>query len=145
MCGMHADEAIIFHMRSDARRSLVSISYAEKLPVSTIFDRLSRLESNSIVRYTSLLNPALLRFGIHIFFIIRDPSRSLLDLEFVGINTIYGLDSKELFCVESFFRSHQECDVFRRMLRSRKACILKEYVVYESMFVESLLSEAKSL
>jgi len=60
-----ADLKILGHLRTNARKTLTRISKETRIPISSLFDRLKRLERiNVIRRYTSLLD--LKKIGIHV-------------------------------------------------------------------------------
>ncbi len=51
------EHKIISHLRKDARSSFVYISYDVNMPVSTVYDRISRLNKDQVItRFTTLLN-----------------------------------------------------------------------------------------
>jgi Lrp/AsnC family transcriptional regulator for asnA, asnC and gidA len=60
-----ADLKLLGHLRTNARDTLTRISQETEIPISSIFDKLKRLEKmNVIKRYTSLLE--LNKIGIHV-------------------------------------------------------------------------------
>jgi DNA-binding Lrp family transcriptional regulator len=139
---MVSDEVILSHLRADSRRSLSAISYSEKIPISTVFDRISKLESKIILRYYSLINPAYLRFSIHAFFHVSDSTKNILNLSTVNINSILELDRKNTYFIEAFFRSSRDFAEFKSALKTNKIQILKQFLVFETITREKLLSKA---
>lgn len=73
----HSDILILKHLRKNARKSLAKLSREEGIPVSTIFSKVSRLESSFIKKNTSLLDFPKMGYGLTTFMLIKlkDSSR----------------------------------------------------------------------
>ncbi len=55
---------IISHLRKDARNSLASISHTIDMPISTVYDKLNRLQRNDVIQqFTTLVDFA--KLGYH--------------------------------------------------------------------------------
>ena len=71
------DLLILKHLREDARKSLAKIAREERIPISTLFSKVNKLESSVIKSSTSLLDFSKLGYSLTtaIFLNLKDNSK----------------------------------------------------------------------
>lgn len=124
------DLDILKHLRNDARNQLSVIQKKTKIPISTIHDRIQKMENRGIIKkYTAMINPLFLRQTIHSLCIVKEYSKNS------AINTEYILHLPETKAIQVFFHNLEEYKKFKR-----KTKILKEFQIYETIFEEKMLT-----
>jgi DNA-binding Lrp family transcriptional regulator len=124
------DEKILDTLLEDSRVELCKISHKNKIPISTIFDRIDRLSSKGIIsKFCTIINHKYLRFSMHYFLHIKAKT---LPLDF-RINSVFSLSDSENYLIDCFFKDESDKDAFRKILKQNKITILKEISIYESI------------
>lgn len=140
-----SDFEILRHLRSNARQTLTEISRTTKIPISTIFDRLRRLEENAVQKHTSLLNYQRIGYGRkQIFLKVGKEDRDSL-LHFLSkhlcVNTISKIDNKFDFSVEIVFGKLQDYYAFIGDLERFNIVLREEYSIIEDIKKEAFLTD----
>ena len=140
------DLVILSHLRRDARKSLVNISKETKIPVSTIFDRLSRIENTAVKKYTSILDFSKLNHNLMINYAIKTvkeqrPALSkFLDTN-PQINSVYRINNGYDMMVECIFMDLKQKEEFEEGL-SPFVHDKKEFHVIEELKKEGFLTNS---
>jgi len=133
------DKAIIKHLRENSRKSLTKISKETNIPVSTIHDKLKRLESGVIKRHVSLIDFSKLNYSIKVHFVVRSEQKNKLKsflMSHFSVNTISSVINNYDFYIECIFKDLKELDEFKEELQKFK---IKD--IQETMIVEELKKE----
>ncbi|MFT4326082.1 MAG: Lrp/AsnC family transcriptional regulator [Candidatus Woesearchaeota archaeon] len=123
------ENQVLNHLLRDARCELTKISIAEKMPVSTVYETIRKLEREGIIkRYTTLLDTSYLRFSLEYFFVVKG------DCPYIySIDSIECLEIPGTYLVKAFFRSLQEFGDFKKTLKKHNCKILKEFAIQEKI------------
>ncbi len=121
-------------MRNNSRKSLNSLSKELEIPTSTLFDTLKKLESDVIIRHTSLVDFSKLGYGIKVIFSINSNQKKDLR-EFLTVNekvnSLYSLING--FQAECVFRDLKEMTEFKEKLKQFEIEELKEFFIVDEM------------
>lgn len=123
------DRKILEELRKNGRASLTNISAETNIPVSTVFDRVQKLEQKIITRYATLIDPKYFRYSLRSIFITRKVPDSK------NINSVFALSVPNTYAISAYFRDIQEYKAFRR-----HAKIIKEFPLQEVLGEEMVLS-----
>ncbi len=137
--------AIISHLRKDSRTSLAVISEGVEMPSSTIYDRISRLQKDDVIKaYTVILDFKKLGLNHHtrIALKVNKPHREEL-LKYLKkqniVNSISQINSGFDFMVETVSRDIKEHLEFIESLKSNfKIIDLHQYLVVDEIEKEKL-------
>ncbi|MBL7050786.1 Lrp/AsnC family transcriptional regulator [Candidatus Woesearchaeota archaeon] len=131
---------ILSHLRGDSRKSLAEISRDTGIPISTIFDKLIKLEKGVIMRYVSLLDFQKLGYGIKVNFMfkldqdISEFKRFLMMHK--KVNSISRLSGDFDFLAECVFENMKELTEFSESLDKFKISDKQEYHLIDEIKVE---------
>lgn len=132
------DIIFIRHLRQSARKNLTSIAKATHIPVSTLFDRLKRLEKSVILRHTSLLDFSNLGYDTRAAIMIKVHKKDRKRLaEFLEknehINTVYKITNGFDFHIEAIFKKFGEMESFIEMMEDQFSILKKNafYIIEE--------------
>jgi DNA-binding Lrp family transcriptional regulator len=111
------DLAIVSHFRNNARRNLTSISKETSIPVSTLFEKLKRLEESIITRHTSLIDFTKIGFGTIAKVLIKAKKGTKLEVsnylsKHENINSVSSITNGYDFEIEAIFRNMNELEKF---------------------------------
>ena len=117
------DLNILSHLRMNSRETLTSISKETGIPISSVFDRLKRLESVGVInRHTSLFDVK--KIGIHhrvvILFKSRDKTKKEFEqwlMENQRINSLMKINGDWSFVAEAFFPDIKAMEKFTEKSR----------------------------
>ena len=151
------DLKILGHLQKNARKTLTRMSKETRIPISSIYDRLKRLEGiNVIKRYTSLFD--LKKIGIHcrVLLLIRVNKSEKNDLEayLMGnpfVNSLVRANGKQNFVAECLFCDMKDLESFTESVRKRFKGIefsvhhILEDLKRESFLVGEAISQNKSI
>ena len=123
------DVKIINNLLKNSRMDLNQISKKEGIPVSTVFDRIERLRKEGVInKFSCLLNYKYLRHPLeYIFFVLGDPG---VDLR---INYCSSLSTPNSFVLMTVFSDLEDKEDFKKLLRSKKVKIRKQFPIYEKI------------
>jgi len=117
------EKQIIGQLRGNARQNLTTISRLTNIPVSTIFEKIKRLEGNIILRHTSLLNFDILGYNLaHVLVRTRKGSKKEVEsylLRSETVNSLMRINNGFDFLVEAVFRNILELEEFLECLDDR--------------------------
>lgn len=133
---------LIKHLRRNSRKSLRKIGEEEKVPVSTLFDSLRRLESGIITKHSSLLN--FHKMGYHIkvnFALSSSKKKDLKDflMKSGNVNNLFLLTNGYHFFAECVFKDLNEMENFKDNLRKFNLAEFQENFVLEEIKKEEFL------
>ena len=97
------DLIILKWMRTNSRISLAKISRKEKIPVTTLFDRLKKL---NVIRKTILINNSSIGWPIRAYGIIKMPTTKTIEKLRAqrGMNNLYRTENGEII-FDMYFKS----------------------------------------
>ena len=134
---------LLSYFRRNSRRNLTQISKETGIPVSTIFDRLRKFESDVICKHTSLLNFRALGYDIVVKMLVtvdkasREKFQAFISRS-MNINSAYR--TNEGFIIETIFRNIKDMYEFNERL-SELIIRKEEYFVIEQLKREDFLSD----
>ncbi|MBN2111783.1 Lrp/AsnC family transcriptional regulator [Candidatus Woesearchaeota archaeon] len=104
------DKEIIKRMRKGKRLNISRIARSLNMPVSTLSDRIRRIEQKYVIKRASLLNYAMLGYFAHAKIAVKvEPEKRKEFLDFLKeqacVNSIYHINSGFDFFVEVIFRN----------------------------------------
>jgi len=146
------DLKILRHLRKNARETLTRMSQETRVPISSIFDRLKRLEGIKVIkRYTALFD--LKKIGIHcrvlLLIKIDESQRSDLEaylIENPSVNSIARTIATCDFVVECLFHNIKDLESFIEGVEKRyKGISISIHYIVKDLKRESFLAgEASS-
>ncbi len=142
------DLEIVKELRNNSRCSLASVSRKTSLSVSTVFDKLSRLEKFLVKKHCTLIDFSALGFGIRAYYALKAKDRDelknfLLSNQFV--NTIQKTNNGTDFFVEAVFMDMKQRHYFVEALNDLGMEKLKEHFVSEDIAKENFLTKEEHL
>lgn len=139
------DLRIITALRKNSRSTLVEIGSQSGIPVSTVFDRIRRIEKAYLTRHTSLLDFSSLRHFFRVAYIFRHEmgqERMNSFLKQSGcVNTAARISPGMKYMAECVFRNMAEMQNFAEMLREIGATEIAENHLVEDIKREEFLSD----
>jgi len=138
----HKDLILLDKLRKNARKSLSKISKETRIPVSTLFDKLKKLENNIIIRHTSLVDFSKLGYSLKINFAIKTREKQELRnylMKNKHVNSLYK-SVDDYFYVEALFRNMKELFEFREYIEAHfKVEKIDEHHIIEDLKKEGFL------
>jgi Lrp/AsnC family leucine-responsive transcriptional regulator len=141
---------IVRAFRCNARESLTTASRRLNIPVSTIYDRLRKMQGSVIDRHVSLLNFKALGFNVHaqIAFSVPIQLRDAL-LQFLkqhaGVNSIYKTTSSADFVIEVVCKDLANYNTFVEQLEVLGVSDRKEYYIIDKIRRECFMTQELEL
>ena len=141
------DLKLLGYLRTNARETLTRISQETQIPISSIFDRLKRMEKmNVIKRYTSLLN--LKKIGIHVRVLLlvkadKSSKANLEDwlMEKRAVNWLIRINGEWKLAAECLFQNIKNLESFiEDFEKSFKGVEFSVYYILEDLKSESFLA-----
>tara|TARA_Y100000310_G_scaffold331420_1_gene404949 strand:+ start:653 stop:1093 length:441 start_codon:yes stop_codon:yes gene_type:complete len=133
-------------LRQDSRQSLAKISREIDMPVSTVFDKLAKLENNFIKKHTTLIDFGKLGYNIRVNFLLRAASKDNL-LSFLqshrNVNSIYSVQGDFDFYTETVFKDLKSFEEFLEPLSDLDIIKRKEFYVIEDVKREAFLASSQ--
>ena len=140
------DIEIIKHLRKNARISLADISRDTGMPISTVFDKLNKLENNLIRKHTTLLDFPALGYALKVNFLLKckdkDKTKEFL-MNHKNVNTLYRLNNGMDFLVEVIFKDMNEMEDFSEKLDELGMQKNERYHIIEELKKEDFLINEK--
>lgn len=134
--------SLLNRLRKNSRETLTSISFDTKIPISTLFDTLERLEKKVIIKHFSLIDFSKMGYNLRVNFFIKSRNRKYVSdflLNHPNINSICLLDRNYDFYAECFFKNLNELEAFKSALRDSEAIEIKEMFVVEELKKEGFV------
>lgn len=131
--------SIIQQLRKNARTNLVAISDATNIPKSTVFDKIGRLEGNTILKHTSIVDFKKLGFNSRYVFLVRVNPESRDSLrEFLSshpsINNLHITNSEYDYLFEGVFKDNREMNDFKTELSDKfPIAIFRQHELIEDL------------
>ena len=130
-------------LRQNCRQSLAKISRKIDMPVSTVFDKLAKLEDKFIKKHTTLIDFAKLGYNIRVNFLIRSTSKNDL-LSFLqnhkNVNSIYFLQGDFDLYAETVFKDLKSFEEFLEPLSNLYIIKRKMFYIIEDVKREAFLT-----
>jgi Lrp/AsnC family transcriptional regulator for asnA, asnC and gidA len=142
-----ADLKLLGHLRTNARDTLTRISQETEIPISSIFDKLKRLEKmNVIKKYTSLLG--LNKIGIHVRVLLmvkadKSSKENLEDwlMEKLPVNWLIRINGEWKLAAECLFPNIKNLESFiEDFEKSFKGVQFSVHHIMEDLKKESFLA-----
>ena len=137
------DYRILSRLRKNSRASVTQISRDIDAPVSTVFDRIKKLEDDYVIKHTSLLNHPCIRYHMRVSMVLRADKKSELRQFLMNrkeVNSLYLIERGDLMC-ECIFRDMKELSEFSEKLDDFDLLDKKEIHVVEDLKNEEFLTE----
>ena len=118
------DLKILNLLRKNARQTLTNMSRDAGIPISTIFDKLKRLEHIGVIKaHTSMLDMNKIGYRLHAFVFLKDDNNQKERLiktliENPKVNNITRVNENWNFLIEVFFREIIELEEFIETLEN---------------------------
>ena len=142
------DLEILKRLRNNARETLTRICKDTRIPISSIFDRLKRLEAIGVIkRHTSLVDMRKIGIEVRIFLLLKVGNAQRADLESVlmenpKVNNLTCVNGSWDFVAEMLFYEMKEAQLFIGKLRdSFKGIQISVHHVMEDLKQESFLAD----
>ena len=135
---------LLRHLRSNARKSLAKISKETKIPVSTLFDTLKKLENSVIKKHTSLIDFSKLGYSFKVIFSIATRQKKEMRawlLQHPNINTLSSSINDYDFHFECLFKDLKEHVDFKESLEKFHITRLDETFVVDELKKEGFVYE----
>ncbi len=138
---------ILAHLRKNARKSLAMISRELGMPISTVFDRVNKLQEEIITKNTTFIDFAKLGHGLKINYVIRakkNKAKQLINFLMSNhkVNSVFKLKNDNEFVIETIFRNMVEFDNFTETLDDYKAKNINVINIVEELKKEEFLTNA---
>jgi DNA-binding Lrp family transcriptional regulator len=114
-------KTIIASFRNNARENLTTASRKIRIPISTIYDKLRRLESSIITKYVTLLDFRALGYGLKLHTVLKvnpkykDQVKGFLE-HHPRINSVYAISNDYDYMVEVILKDIVEVTQFHTQL-----------------------------
>ena len=141
------DLKILRHLRKNARETLTRMSQETRVPISSIFDRLKRLEGIKVIkRYTALFD--LKKMGIHcrVLLLIKIDESQRRDFEAYltenpSVNSIARTITTHDFVAECLFHNIKDLESFIERVEKRyKGISISIHYIVKDLKRESFLA-----
>ena len=134
------DITVLRHLRQNARQSLASISLKAKMPASTVFKSVRRLEKNVIKKYAASVDYNKLGYSIRVMVALRADDRAALR-EFLkaepSVNTVLKVSGEYEFLAEALFGNMLAFNDFMEKLSSHAGLRKDMYYLIDEMKKEA--------
>ncbi len=145
------EHSIISHLRHDARTSLASISHSIQMPISTVYDKITKMHhSNVITRFTALVDFSKLGYHYHAKLALKVNRTQRKDIfqflqEHDSINSLYEINGGFDFLIETIHPSIKEYIEFLDAIKEQFDLEqIQEYQVISTVQQEKFLQNTKS-
>jgi DNA-binding Lrp family transcriptional regulator len=139
------DLMLISELRANSRKSIALISRDTKIPVSTIFDRIARLEGPVIKKYSALIDFSKMGYGIKVGYMIKGSEQKKEELRNFLMrhpctNTIFRINNGFDFYAELVFSGICQMEEFQESLKSEGAVAAEPHCIISEIKRECFLS-----
>ena len=111
---------ILSHLRENSRKSMAEISRQTDIPISTVFDKIKKLENILVTKHTSLIDFSKLGFNIKIGVLLKTNKKLGLRNFLINnknVNLAYRVDKGFDYFIEAIFRDVREFDSFKEQIK----------------------------
>jgi DNA-binding Lrp family transcriptional regulator len=118
-----SDLKILEYLRRNSRETMTRMSKETRIPISSVFDRLKRLEAIGVIhRYTSLLDMAKIGIRVRVVVLLKTPDAMKQSIEqwlkeTSHVNTLVRINGDWDFMAEGLFNNIHALEVFTEKLR----------------------------
>lgn len=115
------ESILLKYLRKNSRQSLSKVSKETKIPVSTLFDTLRKLEAKAITKHVSLIDFSKINYGIKIHFAIKAKNKKQIKeflMNHTNVNTLSTLINGHDFYAEAIFSTMKDMIDFKEHLES---------------------------
>ena len=140
------EQQIISHLRKDARTSLASISNDVKMPLSTTYDRINRLQQNQVIKkFTALVDFSKLGYHYHGKIALRISKRHKKELlsflqNHPAVNSLHEINNGFDFLVEVIHKDIKEyLEFIDQLHESFEIQELHQYQIIKEIETEKFL------
>jgi DNA-binding Lrp family transcriptional regulator len=130
------ETALLWHLRKDARKSLARISKETKIPTSTLFDVLKRLEDGPIIRHVSLVDFSKIGYSLKVNFLMSSKKKNELReylMQHNCVNSLHSVTGEHNFYAECIFRDLKEMIEFKESLTQFTVTSLENFFVVDDI------------
>lgn len=145
------DLVVVSCLRKDARMKLTEMSKLTRVPVSTLFDRIKRMEGGTLVKNTALLRFEALGFPVKamVAFAVNVKDREALSgllRSHPNVNSLYRINNGWDFLVEAVFPGVREAEDFVEGVEAKvKIRDRRVHLVIEDLVRERMLASPEAL
>jgi Lrp/AsnC family transcriptional regulator, leucine-responsive regulatory protein len=136
------DIRLMHSLRENSRSSLAKISKDTGIPVSTLFDRLRKLENSIITRHVTLLDFNKIGYGLRVHYTLSTKDKKYA-LEFLeekrSINSLFRMTNGSDFHIDCIFRDMKEMTDFKEELLQQNIDIVQELFIIEELKREGFI------
>jgi len=126
------EKLLLRYLRRNSRVSLAEISRETKIPLSTLFETLRKLELKAILRHTSLVDFSKIGYNLKVNFVIKARNKQELR-EFLfnnmNVNSFSSLINGHDFYAECVFRDLFELNKFKEALERFQAVADEIFII----------------
>ncbi len=140
------DIKILSELRKNSRSSLTLMSKNTGIPVSTIFDRINRMDNYVISKHSTLIDFNKLGFGLRAAVVLKSSKKRRKELgEFLSkspqVNSLFRISEGFDFFADCIFRNMQELNEFYGKLSEIKTARKKEFFIINEIKSEEFLRD----
>lgn len=145
------DYTILGRFRKDARMSLTKMSRKTRIPVSTIYDRMKKMDKNGIIqKKTALVDFRKIGYEIKSLMLLETDKDDKKEVQrflqnYTNVNGISRINNGFDFFVEAIFKSIEGFDEFLKELKTFDIVTKKEFFVMEDVQKETYLTHQENL
>ena len=145
------DYTILGRFRKDARMSLTKMSRKTRIPVSTIYDRMKKMDENGIIqKKTALIDFRKIGYEIKSLMLLETDKDDKKEVQrflqnYTNVNGISRINNGFDFFVEAIFKSIEGFDEFLKELKTFDIVTKKEFFVMEDVQKETYLTHQENL
>lgn len=141
------ERKLIVALRKQNTQNIMNVSKNQKIPKSTLYDIMHKLQRNDILRQIAKISFEKIGFPIKTFFVIRtepqykDKLKQFL-LSQKNVNNIHSINNKSSFHIECIFRNQKDAESFLEELEEQTPLTqLSVYNLLETIQEEKFLTE----
>ena len=138
---------LLTHLRTNCRQSLASIGRKINMPVSTVFDKLNKLEQSVISKHATIIDFPKLGYHIRVNFVLKSFSKKEL-IDFLknnkNTNSVSTVQGDFDFYIETVFQTLKDYEEFLEELSEFKISEQQIFYVIEDIKRESFLTKDSS-
>jgi DNA-binding Lrp family transcriptional regulator len=140
------DLIILSHFRNDARASLTSLSKKTSVPVSTLFDKLRKFETDVIKRHTSLIDFQKLGYDLRVNLMLKidkedKPKIEEFLLKNERVNSIFKINNGYDLLVEGIFTNMKDFQLFTDLIDRFKILGKQEFYILDELKKEGFMAD----
>jgi len=137
------DKIILGELRKNARTPLAEISRKNKIPLTTVFNKVKRFEKDFIVKHTSFVDFSKLGHFLKVNFILKSNDKHEL-LQFLSasskVNSVYKINNNYDFLVECIFKNMGDLEDFTERLNEYSLESCDVHHIIETLKLEEFMS-----